>query len=135
MLQELVSLDRKQKTLKAELKEAEERISELKEALLPQFADECCTAIKVDGRVIEVKPMWLASPLPAADLPAALRAADMSDLVHETCNARSLNAYVKDLAGGLGSPEEVHKLLPPPLQPVLKLYFIHRLEVMRRGEI
>ena len=136
-LQELVALEKDREGLKAQLDAIEERQSELKSLLIPQFLNAATTALQVDGKVIELRSSWTASGK-SCDVPAAMKAAGLGDMVTESCHPKRLDAYINEIAAQQEqalAPDDLRKLLPEPLQPVLRLYYIHSLQLMKRKKL
>jgi hypothetical protein len=135
---ELVCLDTSLQELDAQVKAKKARRDELEQELMPQFLVDRISSIKVDGRTVYIAEDIHANPLNSrAEVTGALKNCELSQHIFENYNARSLRAFVREVAKAvrlrcqqqsvLFTEAEVLGALPSPLRDTLKISFVHSL--------
>jgi uncharacterized protein YeeX (DUF496 family) len=137
-LKEFVCLDKRKKDLDAELKQTNQRIAELEEALIPQFVEDGVDRMTIDSRTIYLLQKVSASPLNSReDVIDALKQSELGQYVAENYNTQSLTAFVNEIRKDLEArfekenrpltEEDVRAALPAPLGRALKITLFHKL--------
>lgn len=137
-LKEFVSLEKRKKDLDAELKQTNQRIAELEDALIPQFVANGMSKATVDGRTVYLMQKVSASPwTDREEVIAALKASELGQYVAENYNTQSLTAFVNEIRKDLEvrfekeekplTEQDVRDALPEPLGKALKITFFYKL--------
>ncbi len=137
-LKEYVCLEKRKKELDAELKQTNQRIGELEEALVPQFVADGVDRMSLDGRTIYLLQKVSAAPVKdRGDVIDALKQSELGQYVAENYNTQSLTAFVNEIRKDLEArfekenrplaEEDVRAALPEPLGRALRITFFYKL--------
>ena len=129
-----VALVEKKRKHEDDIKDLNDKISALETALIANMQRGGLTKLSVYGRTVWLdRKIWAGADngsTPA--LAAALKEVGLGDLVKQAVNAQTLSAWVRefDPDGRLG-PEEIKAVLPPPVQPVIRISEVFNLRVRK----
>lgn len=128
LVNEFIDLDQQRKGKEEEVGKLKERLQALEGELLTRFENAGVQSMKSkQGVTVYIRRELWASPADGAEvlLLERLKAMGLGDMVKEKVNPQTLSSFVREQEqerlGRNGTPDDVLKILPEPLQSTIKL--------------